>query len=464
MKNKPRRPENKPAPAEITPPAPLTTTMIPTASAASTTPAPPAGAELPLGEFAALIGLDWGDTEHAIALAVRGAARAEELTLPHSAESLHAWLGELRERFSGQPVAVAVEASKGAVVAALLEHQTWLTVFPIHPATSRRMSTAFTPSGAKDDLPDARTLLEILQHYRGKLRALLPHDAATRKLTHLVEARRKLVDRRTQLSNELTSLLKNYYPQALELTGENRSAPLALSFLERWPELALLQAARPRTVRDFYHAHRVRRPELIAGRLALIERARPLTTDRALCEVSILELRALVAELRVLEKHRARLEEEIATAFAAHPEAALFQSLPGAGAALAPRLSVLFGTDRARWLHPGELQTYFGIAPVIQKSGRSKTVHWRWSAPWFGRQTLMEWAGLSAQYSTWAKAYYQQQKEKEKGHGAILRSLAFKWLRILWRCWQNHEPYDEARYLAQLKLRNPSLSARLATA
>jgi hypothetical protein len=90
--------------------------------------------------------------------------------------------------------------------------------------------------------------------------------------------------------------------------------------------------------------------------------------------------------------------------------------LPGAGAALAPRLSVLFGTDRSRWLDPAELQTYYGIAPVIKKSGRQKTVHWRWNAPWFARQTLMEWAGLTVQYSAWAKAYYQQQKEKQKGH------------------------------------------------
>jgi hypothetical protein len=168
MKNKHRTKQTK------TPPAPLASPAAPQPLAE---PEPPPA--LPLGEYAALLGLDWGDAEHAIALAARGASRVEELTLAHSAESLHTWLGELRERFGGQPVAVAVEASKGAVVAALLEHQAWLTVYPIHPATSRRMSTAFTPSGAKDDLPDAHTLLEILQYHRVKLRALLPHDESS---------------------------------------------------------------------------------------------------------------------------------------------------------------------------------------------------------------------------------------------------------------------------------------------
>jgi transposase len=463
MKKTHHDPEPSGQPAAAAGSSPATALAAPLGAALPKDEAPPPAAELPLGEFAALLGLDWGDKEHALALAVRGAARPEELTLPHSAETLHAWLRALHDRLGGQPVAVAVEASKGGVVAALLEHQAWLTVFPVHPATSRRLSMAFSPSGAKDDGPDARVLLEILQHYRGQLRALLPHDEATRQLTHLVEARRKLVDRRTQVSNTLTSLLKDYYPQALALTGDHRCAPLALAFLERWPELTLLQAARPKTVRDFYHAHNVRRPELIAERLALIARAQPLTTDRALCAVSLLELRALVDTLRTLEKHRRRLEQEIARAFADHPEAALFESLPGAGATMAPRLSVLFGTDRARWLDPAELQTYFGIAPVIEKSGGYRKVHWRWNAPWFARQTLMEGAGLTAQYSTWAKAYYAQQKNKGKGHAVILRSLAFKWLRILWRCWQNRQPYDEARYLAQLEKRNPALCARFAT-
>jgi transposase len=403
------------------------------------TAAPEAATELPLGECAACIGLDWGDKAHAVALRTRGSGRVETLALEHSAESLHGWLAALGERFGGQRVAVAVEASKGAVVAALLEHP-WLWIYPVHPATSRRFSTAFTPSGAKDDVPDARTLLEILTHHRARLRLLVAQDPATRRLGLLKEARRTVVDRRTLLSNQLTSLLKNYYPQALELTGQKRYAPLALAFLERWPELALLQQARAQTLRRFYHRHHVRRPELVEERLEIVRTARALSSDRALCEVSILEMRVLVAEMRLLEKHLAAMEAAMDAAFASHPEAWLFGNLPGAGAAMAPRLSVLFGTDRERWRSAGELQTYYGIAPVTEKSGRQKWVHWRWNAPVFARQTLVEWAGLSVKYSAWARAYYRQQEARQKGHSAILRSLAFKWLRILWRCWKDRTP------------------------
>jgi transposase len=420
-------------------------------------------AELPIGEYAALIGLDWGDQRHAVALWSRQTGRVERLVLEHSPERVHAWLEELKIRFGGQRVAVAVEASKGAIVAALLEHP-WLAIYPIHPATSRRFGTAFTPSGAKDDLPDAGLLLEILQGHRHKLRLLVPHDPATRRLSLLVEARRTMVDRRTRLSNELTSLLKGYYPQALALTGEKRYAPLALDLVERWPDLASLQRAKAQTLRSFFYKHQVRREETIAARLEVVRTARALSHDPALVEVSILELRGLVEQIRTLNKHVLRLDAELAAEFAKFPEAYLFKDLPGAGAALAPRLSVLFGSDRQRWAAPAEMQKYFGIAPVQEKSGNQRWIHWRWNAPVFARQTLVEWAGLSVKYSPWAKAYYLQQRAKQKGHSAILRSLAFKWLRILWRCWQDRKPYDETRYLARLKERSPILFKLIPTA
>jgi hypothetical protein len=159
--------------------------MPTTPLATAPTPPPP---ELPPGEYAAYIGLDWDDAKHALALCAWGATKIETLELAHSAETLHAWLDQLGQRFHGQRVALAVEASKGAVVAALLEHP-WIVIYPIHPATSRRFSTAFTPSRAKDDAPDAQTLLEILRHHRARLRALLPQDDATRRLSLLAQAR-----------------------------------------------------------------------------------------------------------------------------------------------------------------------------------------------------------------------------------------------------------------------------------
>ena len=99
---------------------------------------------------------------------------------------------------------------------------------------------------------------------------------------------------------------------------------------------------------------------------------------------------------------------------------------------------------------PPSLQKLAGLAPVREKSGQSVWTHWRWQAPVFLRQSFVEWAGQTVKFSAWAKRYYERMQAKGKGRGAILRALAFKSVRVLWKCWQTGTPYDEARYLKQL--------------
>lgn len=397
--------------------------------------------------FQACIGLDWGDTQHAFVLQEPG-GHTEEGSLTHSAESLHQWLGQLEQRYGGRPVALAIEASRGPVIQALLQYA-WLTVYPINPITSARYRQAFTPSGASDDLPDARVLLELARDHRAKLRALQPQDPATLKLSGLVQTRRDLVDRSKQVLNQLYVLLKSYYPQALKLVG-NLNTPLAWDLLERWPDLLSLKAAKPGTVKRFYHLHRVRSSSLVEARLQLIAQARALTTETAHVSVAVLHLRCLLDQMRALHKHIGILEQEIKTCFAAHPEAELFRDLPGAGQHLAPRLCVAFGTQRDLYPQPESLQKLAGVAPVREKSGNSVWTHWRWLAPKFLRQTFVEWAGQTVVYSAWAKVYYERMRAQGKNHHKILRALAFKWIRVLWKCWQTRTPYNEQLYLKQL--------------
>lgn len=417
----------------------------------TTTPAEPtpafASAPVPLPPPAAWIGLDWGHQQHAFALHA-ATGTTEEGTLTQSAEALHAWLRTLEERFGGRPVAVGLEASRGAVIHALLQYP-WITIYPINPVTSARYRKAFTPSGASDDLPDARLLLELVRDHTAKLRPLEPEDPQTVQLAGLVEARRDLVDRRTQVLNQLTRLLRAYYPQALALVGD-LDTELAVDFLDRWPDLLTLKTVKPGVLKRFYYAHQLRRPELMEARLQLIRQAVALTPDDARVSVAVLQLRSLLDQLRACRRHVARFDQAIKTVFAAHPDAVLFRELPGAGPALAPRLCVAFGTIRTLYPDPASFQKHAGVAPVREKSGASCWTHWRWQAPVFLRQSLIEWAGLTVMYSAWAKVYYERMKAKGKGRHVILRALAFKWIRVLWQCWQTRTPYDEARYLRQL--------------
>jgi hypothetical protein len=165
----------------------------------------------------------------------------------------------------------------------------------------------------------------------------------------------------------------------------------------------------------------------------------------------------LAAQLQTLLASVRSVEKAIAALFSKHPDYDLWDILPGAGAALAPRLLVAFGTDRQRYQNATELQTFSGIAPVTASSGKSRWVHWRWACPKFLRQTFHEFAVQSIVRSTWARAYYFQQIHRGKHHHAAVRALAYKWIRILYRCWQNHTPYNEQRYLQALARRGSPL-------
>lgn len=117
------------------------------------------------------------------------------------------------------------------------------------------------------------------------------------------------------------------------------------------------------------------------------------------------------------------------------------------------------GDDRSRFPTAESLQTASGIAPLTRQSGKTKFVSSRWACSKFMKQTFHEYAGLSISESKWAAAYYKQQRDKGKSTQMARRALAFKWKRIIHRCWQTGEPYDEQRYIARLKATGSPLIA-----
>ena len=414
-----------------------------------------------IAEVAVVVGIDWADDHHDVSLQLSGGGAVERRRLSHTPEALATWVAQLRQRIGPTGViAVAVETSRGPLVHALLDH-VGLVLYPINPQSLKRFREAFAPSGAKADQPDADLLRELLATHRDRLRAWVPDDEATRALRRLVEHRRTTVDMRTRLIQQLTAVLKDYFPQALSWAGDDLASPLARAFLRQWPTLDAVQRARPTTLRRFYTTHHCRRPALIEQRLTEMETAVPLTRDPAVIAPSVALVQMLVGQLDALAPSLEQFDTAIAAQFAQHADADLFKSLPGSGAALAPRLLVAFGTDRTRFRSAAEFQQYSGIAPVTKQSGRSRVVHWRWAASRFVRQSLQEFAGQSIRFSTWARAFYAQQRARGKTHHAAVRALAFKWIRILWRCWRDRQRYNETHYLHALHRSGSPLAAQL---
>lgn len=397
-----------------------------------------------------VIGLDRSDRKADLRYLETASGRRWSQTVETAPERLHAWLAQLRQEHPRARVGVCLEQPAGNLIF-FLETYSWITLYPVNPLTLLNYRQTFVTSRANDDTRDADYLADLLATHHAKLKAWAPEDPLTRRLQQLIVHRRALVDERTGLTNRLQALLKQYFPQALELCGEELWRPLATAFLLKWPTLQAVQKARPEAVKQFYYLHGSRSAQLLAQRLERIRAGVPLTEEGALLESFTVRVQLIGRELDLVTRTIQDFDRRIAEAFAAHPDRAIFASLPGAGPVLGPRLLASLGTQRERFEDASALQSYSGVAPVTKQSGGKRNIHRRYRCPLFLRQSFHEYAKESILWCRWGAAYYLQQRLKGGSHHTAVRALAYKWQRIIWKCWQTATPYDDRRYEAALK-------------
>jgi len=409
--------------------------------------------------WAAFVALDWGDKKHAWILQPADGGNRQQGFVDNTPEAVALWAADLNRRFAGQPVAVALEQKRGAVVNLLLPYA-HLVLFPVPASMSASYRKTFVPSGAKDDPTDAGWILDLLLRHRDRLRPLQPDDHQTRLLLMLVEDRRQLIDDKTRLSLRLQDCLKQYFPQLVRWFQVD--TPMVADLLQRWPDLQHLQRCHDGTLRTFFRQHHCH-ANLTDVRIAAIRAAVPATHDLAVREACSTKARYLTALIVTLLDQIKQLEARRDELAASHPDAPIFASFPGAGVATVPRLIAAFGTRRERYRSAFEVECDSGIAPVHIRSGKIDRVSFRHACGDFTRQTFHEFAGQTIPHCQWAKAYYQQHCQKPTQHHVVVRALAFKWIRILFRCWKDRKPYDEQLYMDSLRRRSALLGSGAAS-
>ncbi len=400
--------------------------------------------------FDLVIGLDRSDRKADLHLINTHTLERRNCVIDTGPEALWEWLLQLRQQHPRARVGLCLEQPAGHLVS-FLETYDWITLYPINPITLQKYREAFVTSRAKDDTRDAYFLADLLLTHHHKLQPWAPEDSATRAVQQRVFHRRSVVDERTVLTNRLQALLKQYFPQALVLCGEDLWRPLATAFLLKWPSLGAVRKAKTATIQQFYHLQGSRSQKLIEQRLELIEKAVPVTDEAAVIDSFVLRVQLLAGELQLVQKTITEFDRQIALAYAAHPDREIFASFPGAGPVLGPRLLCSLGAQRERFEAARDLQCYTGVAPVTKRSGGSCCIHRRHLCPKFHRQSFHEYARESILWSRWAAAFYLQQRNKGCPHHTAVRALAFKWQRILFRCWQARKPYREETYEAALR-------------
>lgn len=411
-------------------------------------------------DWTACVGMDWGDKEHAYEICGRDGARSRG-KVESSPEGVHEWVRGLRAGFPIGSIVVAVEHGRWSLLYLLMVYE-FLILVPINPRASKAYRDSLRPSGASSDSVDATLICDFAMKHLSKLRVWKPDDAITRKLRLLVEHRRTLVDQRTGLTHTLAATLKHYFPQALQWFGGEKSR-LLRAILTRWSTLDQLRKATLEDIAGVMREQRCRKVDAAAkGVIEKIGAAVPLTSDTAIIDGHARYAQSLAAVINPLDVEIARYDEVIAAVWADHPYQKIFDSLPGAGKVMAPRLAVGFGCDTSRYASADEMQCYSGIAPVVEQSGRQSWTHARYGFPKYLHQTFHEFAQASMPHSKWAKAVYDEHRAHNAGHHEAIRALAFRWIRILFSLWKNEEEYDEQRHIETLRKKHSPIVRRLA--
>jgi transposase len=319
----------------------------------------------------------------------------------------------------------------------------------MNPKAAQRYRDRKAPSGGRNDRLDAWSFGDGLRTDGHAWRPLKPDDPLTQEIRLLCRDEVRLIEQRTALVNQLQEALHEYYPAALE-AFDDWVCPGAWAFVERFPTPAILRKKGRRVWEKFLHTHRLSHPQTYESRLEIFARADrfcgPLPVTRAKSRLAVALARQLHVLQRQLQDYRAAIEE----LFRQHPDHDLFDSLPGAGAKMAPRLLGELGTDRDRFEEAQGLQCYAGTAPVCIQSGKSRWVHLRRACNKWLRAAVHLWANLSRAECVWAEAYYQRKRQEGKPHATALRCLGQRWLKIRLKMWHNRCCYDEALHLRNM--------------
>ena len=362
--------------------------------------------------YEVVIGIDWADEKNDLWIMDKERAQGEHRQVAQDAVALHQFAQQIKERYGGKRIALVVDQKRGGLINFLLGLD-FVDLYPVHAASAKDYRRALYPSGAKSDPVDARIHAEFFCKHAERFGPPLKADSApTRELQWLCEDRRGFVDQQTRLEQRLRSCLKQYNPLVLKLF-DDLGRTMCLRFILRWPSLQKVQRGSTQVLRKFFYGQNSRSAAKIQQRLELIRTERALSEEVALLNACSRKAQTWARQLL----------------------------------ALGPQIEAYDGR-----INSGQ----------DKRTGQSKRrVRWRWSAPTFVRQSFVEHAQHSIGYCRWASAYYESKKEQGKTRQTILRSLAFKWTRILYRCWQTGDCYEEQRYLDSLRRRNSPLWQRL---
>lgn len=403
--------------------------------------------------MSAICGIDWASEWHDVRIAER---QSGEMICQRRFTHDEAGVLALIELLVAQRVElVAIERPDGLLVGRLLA--AGLRVLAIHPNQVKAARDRFRAAAGKSDVFDSFVLCELARTDSHRFPALSPSSDETLALRALVRTREDLVAARVGLANQLRAQLDCFWPGGARIFADVDSQ-IALAFLDRYPGPQDTHGLGPKRLESFLarHAYCGRRPvdELLDRlRNAPLAVVGELETDARRSAVL-----GLVAALRPIVCQISELTSQIRGAIRTHPDGPIFLSFfkDPKSVICAAGLLAEIGDNRARYPHRDALAADAGQAPVAIESGKRRSASFRWACDKRLRQHMSVLADTTRHHHPWAHDIYQRARDRGADHPHATRILGRAWSRVLWRCWQDHTPYDPTQHRAATRQNPPA--------
>ncbi len=392
------------------------------------------------------IGIDWSEQKHDLCFLNEVGEVQQTLKIAHTPQGFLE-MDKARERLGVkvEECVIGIETAHNILIDFLIE-QGYPQLYVLPPNAVKSAQGRYRQSGAKSDPQDARLIADILRTDRHKYHAWVPDQPLTRQIRATISLIDYLSGEIWQVGNRLRAVLVRYYPTALEIFS-TLDSQISLAWILQYPTPAAGQALSYADFQRFLHAHHHTRTKHWAACYARLQKMQVQAANEIVQGYA--QEATLLAQLMLqMVQAKIRLLNGLHQPYQQHPDCAIYQSLPGAGAYLEPGLLAMLGDDRQRFPTAAALQALAGTCPATKQSGKFRIVTFRHACDHAFRQIVQQWAKASIDHSPWANSYYEAVRPHCSSENEAYRKLANRWLEVLWRLWQDRQPYDEQKHLS----------------
>ncbi len=393
------------------------------------------------------LGNDWAEAHHDIELQDEQGRVLARRRLPEGVAGLaqlHAVIADhLGEDDGPASVLIGIETDRGPWVQALIA--TGYTVYAINPMQVSRYRERHATSGAKSDPGDAHVLAEIVRTDRSHHRPAAGDSEQAEVVKTLARTHQSMIWSRQRQTNQLRSMLREFYPAALVAFGEDLAGRDALAVLGIASTPAGGRAlSRSKIAAALRKAGRQRNIDATAVRIIEALRSDQLGLSAALSEAYGASVRSIVAVITTMVTQIGVLEAEVNRCFGQHPDAEIITSQPGLGVVLGARVLAEFGDAKNRFTDAKARRNYAGTSPVTKASGTRRVVLARFARNRRLADALHQQAFAALTASPGARAFYDHHRARGATHNQALRTLSNRLVGILDGCLRHRTPYAEA--------------------